>query len=88
MLVEAGRFATEAIAPLNRVGDKHGTPFKDGAVAMPPRDYQANLELTSIAQVVPCWTVQPVYTSIWHPSGTGIRYPDAQVAGVRSIWRF
>ena len=24
------------IAPLNRVGDRHGTPFKDGAVTMPP----------------------------------------------------
>jgi hypothetical protein len=32
--------------------------------------------------------VQPVYTYIWHPSGTGIRYPDAQVVGVRSIIRF
>src|SRR3990172_5064622 len=36
VLVEAGRFATEVIAPLNRVGDKHGTPFKDGAVSTPP----------------------------------------------------
>ena len=36
VLVEAGRFATEVIAPLNRVGDKFGTPFKDGAVTTPP----------------------------------------------------
>src|SRR3989304_1571861 len=36
VLVEAGRFASEVIAPLNRVGDKHGTPFKDGAVTTPP----------------------------------------------------
>jgi len=36
VLVEAGRFASEVIAPLNRVGDKHGTPFKDGAVSTPP----------------------------------------------------
>src|SRR5215211_1067770 len=44
ILEEAGRFASDAIAPLNRVGDRHGTPFKDGAVTMPPgwRDvYQA-----------------------------------------------
>ena len=36
VLGEAGRFAGEVIAPLNRIGDKHGTPFKDGAVTMPP----------------------------------------------------
>src|SRR6266568_1543643 len=36
VLQEAGRFAGEVIAPLNRVGDKHGTPFKDGAVTTPP----------------------------------------------------
>ena len=36
MLAEAGRFATEVIAPLNTVGDKFGTPFKDGAVTTPP----------------------------------------------------
>ena len=36
VLEEAGRFATDVIAPLNRTGDQHGTPFKDGAVTMPP----------------------------------------------------
>jgi alkylation response protein AidB-like acyl-CoA dehydrogenase len=36
VLEEAGRFASEVIAPLNAVGDRHGTPFKDGAVTMPP----------------------------------------------------
>ena len=36
VLEEAGKFATDVIAPLNAVGDKHGTPFKDGAVTMPP----------------------------------------------------
>jgi alkylation response protein AidB-like acyl-CoA dehydrogenase len=36
VLTEAGRFAGEVIAPLNRVGDKYGTPFKDGAVTTPP----------------------------------------------------
>ena len=36
VLEEAGRFAGEVIAPLNRVGDKSGTPFKDGAVTTPP----------------------------------------------------
>ncbi len=36
VLSEAGRFATDVIAPLNPVGDKFGTPFKDGAVTTPP----------------------------------------------------
>src|SRR5689334_13784310 len=36
VLDEAGKFATDVIAPLNRVGDKFGTPFKDGVVTTPP----------------------------------------------------
>jgi porin len=59
-----------------------------GIQSTPPRDYEMNLELTYVAQIMKGWVVQPVYTYIWHPSGTGIRYPDAQVAGVRSVIRF
>jgi acyl-CoA dehydrogenase len=36
VLEEAGRFATDILAPLNAVGDHHGTPFKDGAITTPP----------------------------------------------------
>ncbi|ARP97661.1 acyl-CoA dehydrogenase [Pseudorhodoplanes sinuspersici] len=36
VLGEAGRFATDVIAPLNVVGDRHGTPLKDGHIVMPP----------------------------------------------------
>ncbi len=36
VLAEAGRFAGEVIAPLNPVGDRYGTPFKDGAVITAP----------------------------------------------------
>src|SRR5579862_91083 len=36
VLAEAGRFAADVIAPLNSVGDKFGTPFKDGVVTTPP----------------------------------------------------
>jgi 3-(methylsulfanyl)propanoyl-CoA dehydrogenase len=36
VLEEAGKFATDVIAPLNRVGDLHGTPFRDGVVTTPP----------------------------------------------------
>jgi len=36
VLEEAGKFATDVITPLNRVGDQHGTPFRDGVVTTPP----------------------------------------------------
>ncbi|MEJ8571679.1 acyl-CoA dehydrogenase [Microbaculum marinum] len=36
VLQEAGRFATEEIAPLNAPGDRAGTPLEDGVVTMPP----------------------------------------------------
>jgi acyl-CoA dehydrogenase len=36
VLEQAGRFATDVLAPLNVIGDRHGTPFKDGKVTMPP----------------------------------------------------
>jgi len=36
VLEEAGKFATDVIAPLNRAGDLHGTPFRDGKVTTPP----------------------------------------------------
>ena len=36
VLAEAGRYASDVIAPLNSVGDKFGTPFEDGKVTTPP----------------------------------------------------
>ena len=36
VLAEAGRYASDVIAPLNSVGDKFGTPFNDGKVTTPP----------------------------------------------------
>ena len=36
VLAEAGRLASEVIAPLNRVGDTIGTTFKDGVVTTAP----------------------------------------------------
>jgi acyl-CoA dehydrogenase len=41
VLAEAGRFASDVLAPLNRIGDRHGTPFRDGAVTTPPGWRQA-----------------------------------------------
>ena len=53
------------------------------------RDYEINLELTYVAQIIPGWTVQPDFQYIWHPTAgdqPSNRY--AVVAGVRSIWRY
>jgi alkylation response protein AidB-like acyl-CoA dehydrogenase len=36
VLEEAGKFASDILAPLNPIGDKFGTPFKDGRISMPP----------------------------------------------------
>src|SRR5712671_2919140 len=36
VLGEAGRFASQVLAPLNAPGDRYGTPFRDGEVTMPP----------------------------------------------------
>jgi porin len=59
-----------------------------GTLATPPRDYEANFEVSYVAQVVPGWTIQPVFTYVAHPSGAGVRYPDAKVTGVRSVMKF
>lgn len=50
------------------------------------QDYEANLELTYVAQLARGWTVQPVFTYVWHPNGDATR--NAVVTGVRSIWQF
>ena len=36
ILDEAGRFSNDVIAPLNQVGDRHGSRFEGGAVTTPP----------------------------------------------------
>lgn len=36
ILAEAGRFATEEVAPLSKIGDEHGAVLKDAAITMPP----------------------------------------------------
>jgi porin len=52
----------------------------------PIRDYEANLELTYMAQIVPGWTVQPNLQFIWHPNGDATK--NATVVGARSLWRY
>ena len=41
VLAEAGRFASDVLAPLNVIGDRHGTPIRDGVVTTPPGWRQA-----------------------------------------------
>lgn len=50
------------------------------------RDYEANIELTYMAQVNKAWSVQPLLTFVRHPSGDASR--NAVVTGVRSIVKF
>lgn len=50
------------------------------------RDYEANLELSYVAQIVPGWTVQPDFQYIWHPNGQAGR--DAKVMGLRTVLKF
>jgi len=50
------------------------------------RDYEASLEITYVAQIIPGWTIQPDFQYIWHPNGQSGR--DAKVVGVRSIWKY
>lgn len=57
-----------------------------GDQSRPVRDFEANIELTYQAQIIPGWTVQPVVAHVWHPSGDSTR--DATVVGVRSLWRY
>jgi porin len=57
----------------------------------PIQDYEAALELTYQAQIVPGWTVQPDFQYIFHPGGhianpfnpAGVAIPNAAVVGVR-----
>jgi acyl-CoA dehydrogenase len=60
ILEEAGRFASEEVAPLNEAGDSHGAVLKDGAVTMPPgwKELYARLpDLPNTADRAcrPCW---------------------------------
>jgi porin len=50
------------------------------------RDYEANLEMSYVVQIIPGWTVQPMLTFVWHPNGDASR--DATITGLRSIWHY
>ena len=67
-----------------RAADRDQLAFT--AASGPVRDYEANLELTYVAQMTRDWTLQPMMTRVWHPGGEAAR--NAFVVGVRSIVRF
>jgi porin len=52
------------------------------------RDYEFNLELTYVAQIIPGWTVQPDFQYVRHPTIGSQPNPDAKVVGVRSVWKY
>jgi len=52
----------------------------------PVHNFEANIELTYVAQIKPGWTLQPDFQYIWNPGGFPGR--NARVVGVRSILKF
>jgi acyl-CoA dehydrogenase len=82
VIAEAGRFASQVIAPLNRIGDTFGTPFKDGVVTTPPgwkEAYRAWREAGWNAVTAPAeWggqalpqIVNAACTEMWHAASMG-----------------
>jgi alkylation response protein AidB-like acyl-CoA dehydrogenase len=94
VLAEAGRFAGEVIAPLNRVGDQHGTPFKDGVVTTPPGWKEAYAGWCSGGwnglaaplewggQALP-QIVNAACTEMWH--GASMGFADGPMLGMAAI---
>ncbi|WP_043364498.1 carbohydrate porin [Belnapia sp. F-4-1] len=50
------------------------------------RDFEANLEVTYVAEVRPGFSLQPSITHVWHPSGDARR--NALVLGLRTYLQF
>lgn len=50
------------------------------------QDYEMNLEINYLWQIVNGWTIQPIVTYVWHPNGEPGKH--ALVTGMRSIWRY
>src|SRR5271155_6979 len=82
VVAEAGRFAGEVIAPLNRIGDTYGTRFKDGVVTTAPGWKEAYYawrtagwnSVTAPAewdgQALP-HVVEAACTEMWHAASVG-----------------
>lgn len=71
----------------NSVRNAEGDEIAFTGVPQVIQDYEANLEINYLFQIVPGWTLQPVLTYVWHPDG-GVSAVDALVIGARSIWHY
>lgn len=80
-----------------RAGDFDRDVNALAGLAAPVRDYEAVIEVTYQAQIIPGWTVQPDFQYIIHPGGNvadpgdpfGLRrVKDAAVIGVRTTLRY
>ncbi len=49
-------------------------------------DFEANLEITYSAEILPGFTLQPVATRVWHPSGDASL--NATIVGVRAFIKY
>jgi porin len=80
-------FAYSPISSGARGFDRDAVAFGSQTIV---RDYEALLEVTYIAKVLPGLTLQPDFQYIWHPGGniddgTGKPIADAAVFGLRSV---
>ena len=97
IVAEAGRFASEVIAPLNRVGDTFGAQFKDGAVTTAPgwkEAYRAWRSGGWNAVTAPAeWggqalpqIVNAACTEMWHAASIGFANgPMLTMAGIDAL---
>ena len=73
-----------------RIGGARGNEYNEAFFSGVPQviqDFEANLELTYLAQILPGWMMQPIVTYVWHPRG-GLSSANALVIGVRSYWHY
>src|SRR6202049_3871493 len=76
VLAEAGRFASDVLAPLNAIGDRHGTPFRNGIVTTPPGWRQAYRDWAAAG-----WTARAAPAQ-WG----GQDLPQAVIAACIEMW--
>jgi len=56
----------------------------DAGIGAATRDYEALLEISYTAQIVPGWTLQPDFQYFWHPGGGGVDPDDDATAPARA----
>jgi acyl-CoA dehydrogenase len=97
VLEEAGKFASDVIAPLNRIGDQQGTHFKDGKITMPPGWKEAYTSWAAAGwnglagptqwggQGLP-WAVNAACVEIWNSASAAFAVgPTLTMAGIDAL---